>query len=73
MLANSEFKLMQVSDEHALLSSEIEEYVNEARIANQESARREMELEMLKVTHQMELLRVTPDYESQRELLELQA
>ena len=71
MLALSEFKLMQVTDEHALLSSEVDAFRNKSKHANQQLARCEMEIEMLKINHEMELLRATPERVSQRHLVEL--
>jgi len=55
-LAVTEFRLLQVADEHAIQTNELEELRIQLFRAEQDAARREMDMEMLKLTHQMDAL-----------------
>ena len=56
MLAMSEVRLMQVADENALQQQDFDSLRGQFNRATQEIARLQTELEMLKLTHEMELL-----------------
>ena len=72
MLALCEFKLTQISDQFAMQGCEVKELTQECTWLNQELAQKEMEAEMLKITHQMDLLKALQETQSPREFMDLQ-